>query len=415
MSLPKLFALAYDSQSLQDILNSSLNLKETTLVLPSVLYNDHFSSLNVFGKIIKTRNYLSTGEVETIAYTEYSRNPYQGIIASHEVDILRSARLRDLLQLPGQSYESALAFRQKTVMKRILHQNGVKVPFFKNVESASDVIEFIRHTPFPIVIKPNLGTGSEGVDIFQNQKEVLNYLKKSSLFQENSSINMQVEEFVEGTMYHINGFILNGKVISCWPSVYPQQSICMAQGKFASSYLLQHNNPLVSRLNSYAQRVLEILPTPSSMPFHLEVFINKNDEIIFCEIASRIGGKGVRHSWMESFNISLSRLFIQSQANLIDLAGSYHFPNNPNCLTGEIWFPVKQGRLENIEQECPFPWVKEYYAFYQNGDIIHKKLKNINDCLCGVSLIIADTEEEIKKRLNEIEKWVYKTVRWSAL
>lgn len=415
MSFLKYLALAYDSQSLHDILNSSLNLRKTTLLLPFSLYKKQHSTLGDFKKIIKIKNYLGSGEVETAVYTECSKDHYQGIIATHEVDILRVARLRDLLHLPGQSYESALAFRRKTIMKRILQQNGIKVPLFKCIESPSDVIEFMNNTSLPLVIKPDLGTGSEGVNILQTQKEVLSYLKKSPLFLANQHPDMEIEEFVEGRMYHINGFILNGKIVGCWPSIYPQQSICMSQGKFASSYLLHHDNPLVPRLNAYTQRVLEALPTPSNTPFHLEVFINKDNEIIFCEIASRIGGKGVRQSWLESFNIPLSRLFVHTQANFQNVNESYLFPNNPNYLTGEIWFPTKQGRLENIELECPFPWVKEYHVFYKAGDVIHKKMKNINDCLCGVSLVVANTEEEMQKRLDKIEQWVYKTVKWAAL
>lgn len=411
----KYLALAYDAHSLQDLLGSSLDLKQTILIMPFSLFKEHSLKLATMGKVISVKNYLNSGDVEIIAYKEFCKNPYHYIIATHEIDILRAARLRQLLQLPGQSYESATAFRQKTIMKGILKQKGIKrIPLFQSTKSPADVIDFMGKNFFPVVIKPDLGTGSEGIAILKNKDDVFLYLKQSSIFQANQPIDMQIEEYINGKMYHINGFILNGEIISCWPSVYPHQSIGMVEGKFASSYLLHSTNPLVPRLNTYAQQVLKALPTPLHTPFHLEVFINQDNEIIFCEIASRIGGKGVRQSWLEAFNLSLSNLFVQAQMGALDNANITAFSDHPHCLTGEIWFPTQTGRLANIELQCPFPWVKDYKTFYKKDDIIHQKAKNINDCLCGFSLLTADTEEEMQRHLEDVVQWVQETVKWES-
>lgn len=414
-SIPYL-ALASDLQSLQDILNSSLNHEEIILLLPHDLAEKQSLLLGKIGTLIKVKNYLNSGEVETIAYTQFQKTPYQRIIATQEIDILRAARLRELLHLPGQVYESALAFRQKTVMKEILHQHGIKgIPAFKAVNSPADIIEFMNTHSFPLVVKPDLGTGSEGIAILHTPRQVFSYLEETSLFQVNQPLDMQIEPFIDGKMYHINGFVQEGKVTSCWPCVYPHQSIGMTMGKYASSYLLPHTHPLVPRLNRYAQEVLTALPTPKDTPFHLEVFINQADEIIFCEIASRIGGKGVRQAWETSFGFPLSKMFVHSQAGNVLNSPLPLFPDRPACLTGEIWFPTQPGRLEEIEQQCPFPWVKDYQTFYKAGDIIQQEAKNINECLCGIPLLIAETELEMQHRLETIVDWIQTTIKWSPL
>lgn len=412
---PKHLALAYDLQSLNDILDSSLNFKEVTLIVPASFYKNNTLMGNTFHKIIHIEDYLHSGAVEASAYQELSSTPYESLIAPHEVDILRAARLRELMSIPGQHYQSALAFRRKTAMKKILQQNQIKIPFFKAIQSPADIIDFMNQAAFPLVVKPDLGTGSEGVTILHTSKDVLTYLKEAPGICANQLLDKEVEEFVDGKMYHINGFVQNGEVIGCWPSVYPQQSICMTQGKFASSYLLSPDNSLVPRLNAYTRHILKLFPISFDMPFHLEVFINQDDDIIFCEIASRIGGKGVRQSWQESFNVSLSRLFVHAQANQPALNENVVFPHHPAYLTGEIWFPTQPGKLNHIEAECPFPWVKEYHTFYQPGDIIHQKTKDINDCLCGISLMVAQTEDEMQQRLSQVTNWVYDTVKWSSL
>lgn len=307
MSSFKYFGLAYDFPSLKDILTAHLNVDELLLVLPQALYDQTFSLLSKIKKVIPLKNYLNSAELEIFAFQAFHQYGYNYIIATHEIDILRAARLRTLFQLPGQQYPSALFFRKKTAMKQFLNNHHVTgIPAFQAVEYAADLLDFMQKKSFPFIIKPDMGTGSEGIKIFNDATEVVRFINETNLFQANCPVDLQVEEFIEGQMYHINGFILNGKIINCWPCVYPRQSIEMTRGNAASSYLLSSGNPLVKRLNDFAKEILQTLPTPLHTPFHLEVFHTPKDEIIFCEIASRIGGKGVRQAWQESFGISKS-------------------------------------------------------------------------------------------------------------
>ncbi len=409
-----LLTLIYDRQSLLDLIEGPLPIECVTLLCPLSLKRE--PCLRTFEKIIFVTNYFHSGEIISLAIQEHHRHPFTGIIAPHEIDILRAATLRDYFNLPGQRGDSARAFRQKSKMKEILSHKGILVPKFQSLRSAADLLSFIDAHPGEIVVKPDLGTGSEGVRILKSREDALVYLATSPYFSGDINPDLQAETFVEGTMYHINGFYGVSEIIYSWPSIYPQQSIEMLRGNAASSYLLDAENPLVNRLNEYANTVLDTLPTPSHTPFHLEVFINKQDEIVFCEVACRIGGKGVRQSWKESLGISLSSLFYKGLLMEIglgrdDCLTDCH-PLSPKFLTGEIWFPTRQGKLKFLEQTCPFPWVKDYQAFYKGGEIIRDDLNNINDCLCGVPLLVADTESQMEAQLTELTNWVNETTLW---
>lgn len=431
----KYLALAYDNQSLEDIKNSQLNLNHIILIIPLSLHQIEKEDLKKFGKVIEIKNYRQvtllfdvpsktnqslknntlSDEIITVSLKEFELNPYEYIIATHEEDLLRAAWLRNILDLPGQSYESALAFRQKTIMKSILQENDVIVPEFQSIKSAHDILDFIEDHPLPCIIKPDCGTGSSGITILHDRQDALHYVNNIFPAQQSQSLDLEIETFIEGTMYHVNGFFVDKSHGYYWPSVYAQQSIAMLEGKAASSYLLSPSNPLVSRLNDYARKVLTILPTPNNTAFHLEVFLTPSNEIIFCEIASRIGGKGVRQSWIESFNISLSHLFVHGQANIfehqyINENLAKHFTHR---LSGEIWFPVQEGQITHIEKQCPYPWVEKYHVYHHVGDVIEAQSENINDCLCGVSLMTAETEEEMKDRLAQVTQWVNETTQWS--
>lgn len=410
----KFLALARDEHSLEDIINSRLTLNDMTLFIPPSLMKSYIFDYSAFGQVVPIDQYFLDSAVIDVVENEYGKDAYNSLIASHEEDLIRAAQLRDMLNLPGQSYQSALAFRRKTLMKELLKQGGIEVPAFRAVQTAQDIWDFVEEHPLPLIIKPDYGTGSDGIKILKNKEDIDWYIENKLLSLRLRSIDLEIETFVSGTMYHVNGIYKGQGEGYFWPSVYAQQSICMMEGKHASSYLLAADNPLVPRLNAYAKRVLEILPTPPNTAFHLEVFLTPDDEIIFCEIASRVGGKGVRRSWKESFNIFLGQLFVQGQANC--------FPNSnqllnltPQQLTGEIWFPVREGRLLNLETECPFPWVKSYHTFLKPGDIISAEAQNIEECLCGVSLLTAATEEEMQERLNMVAQWVNKTTEWASL
>lgn len=409
-------ALIYDPQSLQDLISSPIPLNHVIIVCPlSLLDSPHFP-IKSFHKIISIHNYENSGEIISAIYKEFMSAPFVGIIAPHEIDILRAAQLRELLNLPGQHTDSAMAFRQKTYMKELLQNKGGLIHKYSALSNATGLLAFMKDTPFPFVLKPNLGTGSQGVMIFRTEADIFTYLETNNLFMRDKNPDLQVETFIKGKMYNINGFYGSNDVKYVWPSIYPQQSIEMLFGRAASSYTLDAANPLVERLNEYARTALNILPTPPQTPFHLEVFVTAEDEIMFCEIACRIGGKGVRQSWEETFGISLSSLYYQKIMINMGFEKSKeeerNVPLTPKILSGEIWFPTKQGTLKSIETHCPFSWVKDYQIFYKNGDIIREDLNNINDCLCGASLLVAKTESEMEEKLAELTNWVQETTHW---
>lgn len=66
--------------------------------------------------------------------------------------------MRGLLNLSsGQSLTNALRYRDKVVMKTICARHGIAVPQFGIVESASDILSFVKAHSLPVVVKPKLG------------------------------------------------------------------------------------------------------------------------------------------------------------------------------------------------------------------------------------------------------------------
>lgn len=392
-------------QALEDFLSSPIPLSESRIVIPHHLEN-------FLTEEAKPYTFIPENYEETTHLIHYHDEfPYTWVIAPEEIDILRAAQIRSIFHLPGQNIESATAFRQKSHMKDILNKTKIPLHSYTRIKNTQEIENFIEIHGFPIVIKPDLGTASEGIYILRTQEELNSYIDKH---QDDQFNDIQIEEYLEGVMYNINGFWGRGEMICVWPSVYPSQSIEMLTGKPASSYTLSASNPLVPVLNNYARMILKALPTPDYSPFHLEVFVQANGKIGFCEIACRIGGKGVRQSWEETFGISLSNLYyegILTQTNSSDEIKPLT-ELHPKILSGEIWFPTRLGQLTDLPLECPFPWVKDYQTFYKPGDEILQDSESINDCLCGIQLFVGETEQEIQERLNQLTLWIHEKTKW---
>ncbi|NPC93042.1 hypothetical protein HOO54_12570 [Bacillus sp. WMMC1349] len=184
------------------------------------------------------------------------------------------------------------------------------VPHYLKVESAIDIYHFIQKHGYPVIIKPVAGMGSISTTILRDRKDFINYL--TSGVEE----NMEIETYIEGDMYHIDGFVLNGDVVHCWPSKYINGCLAFQEDKALGSYQLSRDNPLTQRLIDYTKKALAALPTPENTSFHAEVFYNTSDELIFCEIASRTGGGYVRQTIQQAFGFDMNYLVTQAQCGL---------------------------------------------------------------------------------------------------
>lgn len=371
-----------------------------------------------FNTIVRVADYRDSGNLEMVAYNLYKEKPFQKIIAYHEYDLLRAARLREFFGLEGQTCQSALAYRNKILMKDILQRAGIKVPVFAPVNSPFDILGFTRRNGFPVVVKPVMGTGGDRATILRSLSEVEDYVRTEKAFNDTHQTDLEIESFVEGTTYHVDGFIRGSKIIASWPSICLNHCIDLKVGKYVAHHHLEPQNPMVDRLNRYAESVIKSLPTPSNTAFLLELFYNKEkDEFIFCEIATRVGG-GVKEMWPEAFGIDLEDEFIRMQAGLkvsekLDcFFESIRTTPHLKAVSGWIIFPKRSGILQSIQKSTPFSWVKEYIVRVEPG-IITQTSANISDSVAS-AFLVAETENQFVDRISQLAEWFKKETIWGT-
>jgi biotin carboxylase len=328
------------------------------------------------------------------------------VVTRGEVDVLRAARLRELADVPGQRWESAVAFRDKVVMKRLLAAAGIPVPAFTEVQTPLDLVDFVEQHGLPAVVKPVRGSGSLGTVVVRAQDEL------RRLLEDGVGDGLEVEEFVPGTMYLVDGLVRDSQIAFMRTSRYANGCLAFRDGNFMGVRLLDQDDEVSERLRTIARRVLDCLPTPPHTAFHLEVFRTPDDRLVVCEIASRTGGVRIKQMIAYAEGVDLDREWFNAQIGAAPSAAPAEEPRASRDAVGHIVIYPQPGVLVSLPAEPPPSWVvgekvaggvgRHYDAAQKCGDFVVSYL------------ITAPTGDEVEARFEHIARWFDERVSWSA-
>ncbi len=407
----KKYLIATNSKAIpyKEILHE-ISISSISFVVPEMLLTlDESSALRREGaEIYEIKNYLQDGLTEKFCYDIYQKFPYDRLIAHTEKDLLWAGKIRELFNIEGQKYSSALAFRDKFIMKSKAQENGIKAPYFKKIESPSDLLSFHHAHDFPLIVKPCRESFGIGVRMLRNMSEISNFIKENLNIKHES--NWLVETYVKGDMYQVDGIIRDGRAVFVWPSKSIHHWVDITSAKVVGRYFLDPYNPFLNRLNDYAKRVASCFSLERNAIFHLEFFHEaETNELVFCEIASRVGGARGRDIWINSFGIDLGAEFIRSQAGL-PFSSLDSMNKLPTSIGGYLLFPTKKGVLDKSPVACNLPGVKEYKKFLEEGLYCHGS-QDLSQLSCLVTLS-ASSEKSFLKKARSLASWYEKEFEW---
>ncbi|MEV7602177.1 ATP-grasp domain-containing protein [Kitasatospora sp. NPDC089797] len=341
-------------------------------------------------------------ELERVAM-ELTGEGFDAVIARGERDVLRAARLRELLGLPGQHWDSALAFRDKVLMKRMLREQGLDVPEFAPVRVAFDLYGFIREHGYPVVVKPALGSGSKGTSVLRGEADL------TALLADGLPEHAEVERFVEGRMYVVDGLVSEGRLAAVFVSHYLNDCLTFHSGGYLGSAQMNRDDPLTDRLIGYAERVLGVLPTPDCTNFHLEVFLTPDDRLVLCEVASRTGGARTTGAIRACTGFDLDQRWFAAQLGERIPPGGGRRAVDRGSSGGWVLFYPGKGRLTGLPKDPPSFVVEErikgvigerYHGGEKSGDYL------------GGYVIIGRDAAEIAANAEELAAWYAAGISW---
>jgi hypothetical protein len=347
--------------------------------------------------------FMHNGLVERRILDLHERFGLQRVIALGESDVLRAARLRQRLGLPGQTLDSATAYRDKPTMKQWLRKSGVPTTPFRPLRSPLDLIEFHNEYSLPLFIKPRSAAGGQGVTALRSPRDLQRFLTRGFrpriLYSEYAEEYL-VETFVEGRLYHVDGAVIDGKPALIVPSRY------LAPDLPRCSCTLDRADPLHDRLVDLTARALRALPSPNDFSFHAEVFHTASGELWINEIAARTGGGQINAAVRVVSGLDLNRLTVVAQIDprsaRDQLAGAR--PQAP-CAGFSLLSPPGT-ELVRLPPANVFPWISQLTVCVPLG---YRTPPHVPPDPIATAVVHGGSASEVRQHLADFNEWFLKS------
>jgi hypothetical protein len=225
--------------------------------------------------------------------------PVDRLIAVSEFTQDIAAQVREALDIPGPRPDEVAVHRNKLRMKELVAKAGIRVPSFDSCATAESAVAFARTTGYPLILKPVAGAASIGVHRVDDEDTLRELLTRVDID------DYEIEEFVDGAIYHVDGFVgADSRILFMAVSRYVNDCLAFEAGGQPLGSVVVQASALRTRIEEFAQRCLSGLGM-AAMPFHLELFVTPAGDLVFLEVAGRIGGAEVPYLTEKLFGVNL--------------------------------------------------------------------------------------------------------------
>jgi biotin carboxylase len=236
--------------------------------------------------------------------------PIDRVVGLDEFDVLTAARAREHLQLGGMTSSHALRFRDKLSMRHVAAASGIPCPEFTGVFNSDEINEYLDRVPAPWIVKPRTEVSAFGIRKCDDRDEVwrqLNDLDRRHTWRDHPSQYL-IERFIEGSVYHVDSVVYDGKVQLAGVSRYgtPPFSVSHYGGVFTSSIV-----PYRSKERKELERLNAALLSAFKYDLgvsHAEFLQSKADgKFYLLEVACRVGGAYIANVLEQACGFNLWR------------------------------------------------------------------------------------------------------------
>jgi hypothetical protein len=257
--------------------NDSLRTRGRVDVFDEVVVIDDFGSDSLAKTVRDVIAARGGDEVETrlLCHDEYSL----GAVAA----------VREKLGIPGDRPVNVRPFIDKLAMKAALAGHDIRMPRYAAWDAAAYardadgyVAEIIAAVGLPAFVKPVNESGAVGATRIGNAAQLRQWADAAQGWE------FEIDEFIDGTLYHVDSAVQDGSPIYVRANqdLYPCHEY--TEGKINSTFTLPADDPVLPVLLEFNERVLGALTDkPRHSAFHHEIFINRDGEPVFLEIAAR--------------------------------------------------------------------------------------------------------------------------------
>lgn len=280
------------------------------------------------------------GEAARRIVAEASERPLAAILSVDDSGSLLAATAAVALGLPHNAPAAAEAARDKAIMRRLLRDGGVAVPWFRQFTTADDPAGVARVAPYPCVVKPVNLNGSRGVMRADTPAELADaIIRLTRLIGESSEPRPYlVESFIPGIEVALEGMLDHGEltVLALFDKPDPLDGPFFEETLYVTpSSLADSIQADIETTTAAAARALGLV----AGPIHAELRVN-DDGVWIIEIAGRSIGGLCSQVLRFGIDASLEELVIRQAAGL-----SLGDTSRPDRAAGVMMIPIPEAGL----------------------------------------------------------------------
>jgi hypothetical protein len=243
------------------------------------------TSLTEYYKVNDLENYDEI--LRAVGYFTHKYGRIHRFESLNEYWLEQDARIRTDFNIYGTKTDFVYNLKQKSKMKEFFHKSGVSTVQFSTGTDRASIQSFIEATDFPLVVKPDLGSGASMTYKINNEQELNHFFETKP-----EDVAFIIEEFIDGIILTYDGLVdINGDVRFAASHRFEQSVMEVVNNDDHLFYFcLKDVSPEVEEAGKSILKAFDI----RERFFHIELFkSNKDGRIIALEVNMRPPG-----AWM---------------------------------------------------------------------------------------------------------------------
>jgi len=316
------------------------------------------------------------------------------------------ATINDRFNLLGIQSASAEKIKNKSSYYKIWKNLGVPCPeIYDEIEYLQEIHQIAESINFPCIVKPSSGFCSLGVQIIENQQQLIDFFQDTNFqthtFQEkhNSKFkslqylslggNYLIQQYIPGILVSVSGIVKNKEISidfmyeiesDCYP--YTAETGFVYPSKFDT---VDFKNSIIKEIKKFFDDI-EL----DNSPFMFDIIVDKN-RFYFIDFAARTSAVSYRlflHSGEKNYAVKLTNKLLFDETYTLDI--------KPTILR---MIPLKNGTLKelhlpdsNLADQISYPKSKQIRMLRNDFAVDHN----------GTILVSGNTLEEAEIKFSKI-------------
>ena len=213
-------------------------------------------------------------------------------------------QVRDRRGIEGMGAEAAANFRDKARMKRVLAAHGLPCARHALADSRAEAEAFARLAGYPLIVKPQSGSGSRGTYRLHSDPELAECM---SAMPPSAERPLMLEEFVVGNEHSFDSIMIGGRLV--WFSIndYAPSALEVMKEPWIQWCVLlprEVDDLRYRGIREVAEPALKVLGLQTGMS-HMEWFHRPDGTVAISEVGARPPGARFVNliSWAHDFDL----------------------------------------------------------------------------------------------------------------